>query len=61
MFFNTEVANSLFATITGEKCTLMHDQFLDCIIGDRGVNEVVSSIYTLLETVMITFQNIRNQ
>ena len=50
--FNIEGANSLSATITGQKCTLMHDQFLDCVIGDTGVNEVVSSMYTLLETAI---------
>ena len=50
--FNADAASGLTSSVSSEHCSVLHDAFIDSIISDKGVNDVVSDVYTLLETAI---------
>ena len=55
--FNVEDAPGMITSLNGERCASHYDNFMEHIVQDNGVENVVNGVYTLLETAISqTFQ-----
>jgi hypothetical protein len=50
--FNADAVVDLVSSINGEQCSAMNEKFVESIITDNGVNDVVANVYALLETAI---------
>jgi exonuclease III len=50
--FKLEHAPGLIDSLNSELCVALHDKFIENVIADNGVDNVVNDIYTLLDTTI---------
>ena len=51
-YFNYEDAAGLVESVKSPQCTILYDDFLNCIIRKTGVDESVKCLYTLLDATI---------
>ena len=47
-----EAVSGLISFLSSENCSIIHEAFENWIIYDKGVNDAVSQVYSLLETAI---------
>ena len=50
--FNIEALDGIISSLNSEKCSTLYEDFENCIVSDKGVNDAVSQVYSLLETAI---------